>query len=971
MLVGLAGWVPAFAQMRPFDIPAGEAEKSIPEVARQSGMPIVGPGEVLRGVTTPQVKGVFDVVDVLKLMLKGTGLTISRSAEAVITVALPSPKRACNDEGETMRNQTKLAATASWFAMMMAAIQCAAAQPTDGDMATETVVVTGLRASLGQALDTKKDATTIVDSIVAVDVGKFPDDDVVQSLARIPGVQISRKYGEGAGVMIHGLSQTKAVLNGREVITGSGGGGFTGRNLNLSDLSSDVIGAINVYKGSTADQIEGGLGGYIDVRTHRPFDFDGFKLTGAIKGQYFNRVRDLGPAGTFSYSALASDRWDTKIGEMGLMLNISHSDVVETQDRQGAEEYGPMSNFAGSGQVVYMPTFFFFNGSQWGTHSRDSIIGIYEWRPTKNLRLYAEAYDWDSKSYVNFADMRVNLRSPTSTGNYTLFPGTHDLAQGDFTNVGLQQTATYAPTENLSQQYVLGAEYATGNLVVKAEVSRTGARNIGNLYEWEMDGTAPLATVSKSARGDYAMNLHGFNPADPANYKPFDFLSLVGGGHVKDLVANVDAEYSLGWGILDKISAGVRFGQYGAVSDGANATNWNCCFTSNSSATLPANFLEVYPSSAGNFVSFNMGKVMQDHDLRKYFNQPLRYPPDDAYYLQGVENTYAAYGRLDYAIALPADMLIDGNIGGRFIATNSHSSSYGTDPANPTGPSVLQTAGSNRQDFLPSVNARWKIVDGLQLRADVNKSMQRITIDQLSGAVIVTNAQQRQGKRGNPDLQPMMSWNYDLSLEYYFSNTGLVYVAGFRKQVSGFTAGMTLTGQTVPGWSGNDWRISTVTNLNSSKVQGYEVGVQTFFDFLPEPFDGLGVQANYTNIDGTTKDYTSGALKTYPLPGVPKSAYNLIGMYEKGPYSLRLAYTWTDKTATTYYDNDAPDIVAAYGVLDLQAGYNITDKATVSFTAGNILNYHSTSISHSRPTNISGNYETASRYGIQLKYDFY
>ena len=135
------------------------------------------------------------------------------------------------------------------------------------------VTVTGVRASMASAISIKQGADQIVDSIVAEDIGKLPDNNVAEALQRISGVQIDRNYGEGSSIAIRGLTQVRTELNGGDSFTANGGD-----TLSFEDVPSELLAGIDVYKNPSAEMIEGGLGGTVDLRTHMPFDFTGQKF---------------------------------------------------------------------------------------------------------------------------------------------------------------------------------------------------------------------------------------------------------------------------------------------------------------------------------------------------------------------------------------------------------------------------------------------------------------------------------------------------------------------------------------------------------------------------------------------------------------------------------------------------------------------------------------------------------------------
>jgi len=311
-LTEVMGCVPSFAQVRQFDIPSEEAGRSISELSLQAGVPIIGPGEKLRGIVTPEIKGDFDVIAALELMLKGTGLKASRSPEGVIVISPMNNKNVC-DEGEPMSSQSKLLSGASLLAMALATSQCALAQEEQ----METVVVTGIRASIVQGLENKRNSNVVVESIAAEDIGKMPDSNLAEAIQRVPGISIDRDGGEGRYVTIRGLGpQFNTVLvDGRRIATSEGS-----RSFGFDTISSDLVGGINVYKTQEAFIREGGVGGTVDIRTLRPLDHLGFHAVGRLEGEHENQSGKTSPQGSFLLS-------DTFLGDkLGILVSGSYQE---------------------------------------------------------------------------------------------------------------------------------------------------------------------------------------------------------------------------------------------------------------------------------------------------------------------------------------------------------------------------------------------------------------------------------------------------------------------------------------------------------------------------------------------------------------------------------------------------------------------------------------------------------------------
>jgi TonB-dependent receptor len=181
---------------------------------------------------------------------------------------------------------------------------------TDGD-----IIVTGMRASLSSAQTIKRTSKQIVDSVVAEDIGKLPDNNVVEALQRVPGVQVAPRFrGESGTVLIRGLPDVVTVVNGRNIFS------TTGRSLSLADVPADLVAGVDIYKSRSADQIEGGIAGLINVRTRRPFDFPGARFAVAGRQVYSEQADQIDPYA----SLLLSNRWSTGIGDIGALVSVSY-----------------------------------------------------------------------------------------------------------------------------------------------------------------------------------------------------------------------------------------------------------------------------------------------------------------------------------------------------------------------------------------------------------------------------------------------------------------------------------------------------------------------------------------------------------------------------------------------------------------------------------------------------------------------
>ncbi|WP_338245509.1 TonB-dependent receptor [Aurantiacibacter hainanensis] len=205
------------------------------------------------------------------------------------------------------------------------------AEPTVVD--DNVIVVSGIRQSLANSQDLKRDADTVVDAITAEDIGALPDRSVTEALQRVPGIAINRFAGsndpdhfsvEGSGVVVRGLNFVRSEFNGRTAFAA----GVGGQALNFADVPSELLGSVIISKNATAEMIEGGLAGTVNLNTRKPFDRDGFHVGFSLEANYGDFSEEWTPTG----SLLLSNTWDTEIGRFGILVSGSYSQIKARAD---------------------------------------------------------------------------------------------------------------------------------------------------------------------------------------------------------------------------------------------------------------------------------------------------------------------------------------------------------------------------------------------------------------------------------------------------------------------------------------------------------------------------------------------------------------------------------------------------------------------------------------------------------------
>ena len=256
------------------------------------------------------------------------------------------------------------------------------------------------------------------------------------------------------------------------------------------------------------------------------------------------------------------------------------------------------------------------------------------------------------------------------------------------------------------------------------------------------------------------------------------------------------------------------------------------------------------------------------------------------------------------------------------------------------GPPVTFTPvslSSSHTDALPSLNLRWKLTDELQARFAASKTVNHPDFSQLAPSYnLIVTSQTATG--GNPRLAPTKATQLDGSLEWYIGPATSVTGGVFYKKITDFVEQLTTPGLVIDGVTYN---LTGPANGGSGTVKGFELGYQQFFDFLPGLWSGLGAQATYTYADSNAPSSVAGLSTT--LPGLSRNSFNLIGMYEKGPVSFRVAYNWRSTFYTSIYTGanaalpNNPIYTKDLGWLDASFTYDVSNQFSVFVQGSNLL----------------------------------
>jgi TonB-dependent receptor len=828
---------------------------------------------------------------------------------------------------------------------------------------------------LQSARNIKRNSDQIVDAVVAEDIGKLPDITVSDTAARIPGVEVERSGGEANRVLLRGLDNTyyTTTYNGREIFTAET------RSVALQDFPAGAIAAVEAFKTSTANLVEPGVAGLMNVRSRRPFDFSGSEISGSVWALHPNQSRDTSINGNL----LFSDRWEMSNGaEFGALVNFSYTRLhYKDSVRRHGFFIADLSNPV-IGRTPDWPEIHYNEGNRW----RPSANAALQYR-NGDLELYAEGL-W--QGYRERVTDRM-WAQPLWNGGQAIYtniqyrPGTNEILSGTVTNPGCPtcawgfKGATHRETN--TYQLAAGGSYDAGPLKITADLART-------ITHFQL---RTESVDEQIANNNYSVNWNtgypggpgptfqvvGLDPTNPANYQYRGFFEDYQDPRGKDWQGRVDFEYDPRINFIPKIQAGVRYTTRDA-SDVAGSFYWNAgglgipisqvpldyelsgaAFRGDNMKPFPIDWLTpTYASIWDNLVAFRQWNIQ----LLGYgsANGP---PVDPGRSFNINEKTLAGYGQANFRVG-EGEVYADGILGVRVVQTRDNIEGTQFSPTAPPSPVNFR---NKYTDWLPNLNVNVHFGRPFVLRLAATKTITRPTfqqlnpsfhLDQIPGCAAQPEGCFRTASGGNPFLKPLRSKNYDASLEYYFSQTGYASVGAFRRDMTGFIITRQFEFPNPDVETGLPLLFTGPANSQKARLQGFEAQVRTFFDwgFVPQFLRGFGVDANVSYIDAkAVQDVISATppsnagpglpavTRMLPIPDVSRWTWNLTGMYEQGPLSVRLSYN----VRSRYYEGGL-SLQGGYTLqghakqsprLDLSTSYNLNDNITLFFDWTNILGH--------------------------------
>jgi len=536
------------------------------------------------------------------------------------------------------------------------------------------------------------------------------------------------------------------------------------------------------------------------------------------------------------------------------------------------------------------------------------------------------------------------------------------------------------------------------NLYINPYTTRTGVTGLFNAdynYMFDTRGAFPTQVASDP-------NYFG----DPANYGYTAIQPDRTRNDAKDDSVRADLTWDFDdGGFLNTVSTGLRYSKKTAINRDTNLNNWTTIGGTCANWSSAANCYRV--SDFPQFVEDNPGQatLLRGAAANSVFGPILQWRLSDALNPQqafadvaAISGQQISFGDLnnpsqsttstvdekDSALYVRASFVSklvgldwDGNVGLRYVRTQESGHGFqvlnyrtagGT---NPTSTSVTETfdGGRDYNTVLPSLNLRLHITSTLQARFAFSKNIFRPTFTQLNPSYTLSpnyngsdvtpttvnptapydpikNPYQGSGSvSGNPDLRPERVTSFDTALEWYFARDSFAFITLFDKKLKDLIDSRPFTRtQAIQGVGVVQFDVNAITNVSDGYVRGFETGGQTFFDFLPGPFAGIGVAANFTRADSNAGTVAAGTIGSptqlkVPLINLSRNSYNLMALYDYGGWNIRVAYNWRDRYLDSINETGAetlPIYFKAYGVIDASITYDFDKHFSMTLDGQNL-----------------------------------
>ncbi|MDX1403572.1 MAG: TonB-dependent receptor [Woeseiaceae bacterium] len=947
-------------------------------------------------------------------------------------------------------NKHKFSASALATAIVTALVTVSPTAVAQDDETIDEIVVRGIRGSLTDAMDIKRNSDGVVDAISAEDIGKFPDANLAESLQRITGVSIDRAGNEGNQITVRGLGPNfnMVTLNGRQMPAASSpeqesiSSATQSRAFNFNQIASESVSGVNVYKTARPDVTPGGIGATVDIRTARPFDFRETTIFANVRAIHDTSVEkgdDFTPEFGGLFSTLLADE------RVGLLANFSYSkrDYSEPsshtdgwlRDDAGSGSYAAWcSNYDCTGVPYIYRSVSNIGEIQHNERKRLNGQLVAQFAPNDNVEITLDYvmsdFDLDQDRFITGLFGVVEGNTVTDVELDENFSVTRAIRSNGAATIAADVLAYQNTTKVENESIGFNIEWQVNDSLMltfdahdsEAISQPNGELNdrnyiiqgpLGAFFDLTYDGAGVYIDVDDSGvfRGTCQFGINdpgGFGFVGEIDAPTFGCGNIPGvdgfqdpdgfsglGSVFKTIgIDNTVEQFQLDatWSFDEtELTAGVAYTDYGVET---LATNTGFVFQGlYPCAECDVHISEPVPTGAPSgfqttnevdldgFLNAQRGPFLGQDFSNLGFAQGLvpaggNWPNPDQLLIDSFPPTF--FGASEKSTAVYINLTNDfelGNMPARISAGLRYESTDVEGSAFQNFPTALQITTSTEGQviqgpeqtfftiegdysvFLPALDFRLEPREDHVLRFSYGRSIARPDLNGLRPTTTVSDYRPgtATASSGNPDLNPYLSDNFDLSWEWYYSEGSYLSVAYFFKQIDDYI-GTDVVQDVILDANGEPLRnpearfdpsvipnvpviseptdpvaifdVTRLINGEEREVDGLELAVQHLFGDT-----GFGLQANYTVVDSDAEFDLNKFDSQAILIGLSDS-WNLVGFFENELFSVRVAANWRDKflfATNQLRATNEPVFFDEYLQVDLSAAWYMTDNLTLDF----------------------------------------
>ncbi len=764
------------------------------------------------------------------------------------------------------------------------------------------ILVIGQAANVASALSRQKAADGVSSVLTRDAIGQFPDQNVAESLRRLPGLNIMNDQGEGRFVSVRGLDPelNSTSLNGVRLPAPEA----DVRSVALDVISSDIIESIEVKKSLTPDMDADTIGASVEIKTTSAFDRKKAYYSLNAEGSYNDYSGAVTPKAGLDFS--------TRLGE-----NFGVAGGISFYKRKFETDNIETGGWDNENDVDYADTLEYRDYDV--TRKRLSTALSLDWRASDTTTAYVRG------NYSQFDDHEYRRRTTFEFGD----PSSGDENSAAFSDaddtIEVQRDLKDRFERQRIRSVAIGSDTDTGEWKLNWQGSWAKSSERENFSldparfsrEFEEEGVAVAVDYSNRRVPLYSVTSGASLVNDPSEYE-FDKIELT------TLSDSQDEEYALR-GDVARVFAmeGDTFTVQGGVKSRWREKSYDFNMTTFDG---PSDIL-------------TLADMLGSQTYRLADIGPVASKDGPASFLRANESAFEVDTGDSKLNSITSDYSVQEDvlagyllgrwdsdtlrvIGGARVERTWNQLNGFIVPEEDPDAAVAQQFERDYTDWLPSLTVRFSPQNDMVFRAAAYKSLMRPKLSKLAPRLVVN--EDNEAESGNPDLKPYKAWNFDAGWDYYFSGNGAISVGGFYKTIDNYIIDANYLEYTYQGETYEEF--ATSINGKSAQILGLEASYSQVMNFLPAPFDGLLVQANYTYTysKGMVLD-EDGVERRISLPSNSRNTFNIVLGYEKGPISLRAAGTYRDKYLDEVGGNAEEDrYVDNHFQLDLSAKYRLT-----------------------------------------------